>query len=120
MAVIHVAQTADISDIEPIGPVGKPLSEPACQLRLREFDIAGASSLGQGIWECSPGKFRREVKSAEVMHILSGKGVFTSDNGEATVFQAGDTIMMSPLTQGVWEIQETVRKVYVLLPAAEA
>jgi uncharacterized cupin superfamily protein len=38
------------------------------------------------------------VKRGEVMHIV-----------------AGDTVFMSPMTQGVWDIKETVRKVYTLV-----
>lgn len=120
MAVTFLSQTAGIRELDDHGTVGKPLTEPACRLRGRDLEVPGAASPGQGIWECSPGKFRREVKAGEVMHILSGKGVFTPDGQAAMAFQAGDTLLMSPNTGGVWEIQETVRKVYVLLPAAGA
>jgi uncharacterized cupin superfamily protein len=55
------------------------------------------------------------VKRGEVMHILSGKCTFTPDGGEVMHINAGDTVFMSPMTQGVWDIEETVRKVYTLV-----
>jgi uncharacterized cupin superfamily protein len=120
MVITHIAQTAAITDLPHVGPVAKPLSEPACELHMRKLVLEGTSSPGQGIWECSPGKFRRDIKFAEFMHILSGKGTFTPDVGDPIAFAAGDTIMMSPQTNGVWDIEQTVRKVYVLIPASDA
>jgi len=49
------------------------------------------------------------------MHVLSGRCTFTPDDGEPVQISAGDTLFMSPNTMGVWDIHETLRKVYVLL-----
>lgn len=40
---------------------------------------------------------------------------FTPDEGAPIEIKAGDTVFLSSNTTGVWDIQETVRKVYVLL-----
>lgn len=116
MTIQHIPATAGFEPLEDWGTVGKPLSEPACTLRGVARDIPGFDGERTGIWECSPGRFQREVTAGEVMHILCGAGTFTPDTGEAITFQAGDTLICSPMTTGVWDIRETVRKVYVLLP----
>jgi len=114
MSIQHIKQTRDITDLDERGPVPAPLSEPACRLRGRTITIPGTSA-DAGIWECSPGKFRRQIKSAEVMHILEGECTFTPDGKDPIEIHAGDTLFMPPATTGVWDIRRTVRKVYVLI-----
>lgn len=67
-----------------------------------------------GIWECTPGSFRRGVKQAEYSYIISGEGSFTPDGGEPLEFRAGDSLCFPPDSQGVWCIRQTVRKSYVI------
>lgn len=57
------------------------------------------------------------VASEEVMHILAGAGRFEPEaSDQPTVeFRAGDTLFFPPETRGVWDIRETVRKVYVMV-----
>ncbi len=98
-----------------MGAVGLPLSEPACQLQGEKFEIPGKEATDTGIWECSPGRYRRQVVAGEFMHILSGRCTFAPDDGPQITIAAGDTLFFSPNTTGIWDIQETVRKVYVLL-----
>jgi len=115
MIVRHIRGTATHEDLESWGPVGIPLSDPSCQLRGIKTVIPERDSTDTGIWECSPGKFRRQIEAGEVMHILSGECSFTPDGGEPIEIRAGDTLFLSPNTVGVWDIRSTVRKVYVLL-----
>lgn len=115
MTILHLAQTADLQPLDDLGVVGLPLSEPACTLKGRKIDIAGRPQASTGIWECSPGSFRRQVTAAEVMHILSGECEFIPDEGKPIHIKAGDSIFMPPDTNGVWKIYRTVRKIYTLL-----
>lgn len=115
MSIQHIRQTRDVQDLESLGNVGIPLSEPACALRGRKLAIPGADEAQTGIWECSPGQFRRQVTRGEVMHILSGECTFTPDDGEPLHIRAGDTVLMSPNTNGIWNVKTTVRKVYTLV-----
>lgn len=114
MTIQHIKNT-NASVVSALGPVGIPLSEPACQLNGLKVVIPGRESTDTGIWECSPGSFRRQIAAGEVMHVLSGRCTFTPDDGEPVQISAGDTLFMSPNTMGVWDIHETLRKVYVLL-----
>ncbi|MCP2039751.1 putative cupin superfamily protein [Neisseria sp. HSC-16F19] len=68
-----------------------------------------------GFWECTPGRFRRGVQQAEYSYFISGCGRFTTDNGETIRFKAGDAIFFPAHCQGEWEIEETVRKAYLII-----
>lgn len=115
MSVQIISNDAIENELENSGPVGIPLSEPPCNIRLAPRIIPNKEHISTGIWECSPGKFRREIKEGEVMHILSGECTFTPDGETVMKMKAGDTVFLPPNTQGVWDIKQTVRKVYVLV-----
>ena len=96
------------------GPVavGTPTSEQVAMVRIaahREIPV-GTS----GVWECTPGRFRRALAEAEYSCFISGHGSFRVDGGEKVEFRAGDSIYFAANTQGEWDILETVRKAYVI------
>ena len=68
-----------------------------------------------GVWECEPGYFSRQVMQAEYSYIISGKCIFTCENGEEIFLSAGDTVFFPPNTKGEWHIIETLRKSYLIL-----
>ncbi|MCI1037273.1 MULTISPECIES: cupin domain-containing protein [Pseudomonadaceae] len=68
-----------------------------------------------GVWECTPGQFKRQVRQAEYSYIVSGEGCFTPDGGEPVYFSAGDVLYFTADTLGVWDIRSTVRKTYMIL-----
>ena len=115
MTIQQIKRTSNTQDLVSWGGVGVPLSDPVCQLKGCKISIAGRQGTDTGVWECSPGKFRRQIEAGEVMHILAGRCTFTPDEGPPIDIEAGDTLFLSPNTMGVWDIQETVRKVYVLI-----
>jgi uncharacterized cupin superfamily protein len=103
------------------GPVGHPLSEPPCRLRGRKIDPPHPGAPETGLWECTPGRYRRQIRSAETMHILAGSATFTPDDGTPPVsLHAGDVMYFDADTLGVWDIHSTLRKVYVLINPARA
>ena len=102
------------TEFSPAAPVGAPKGEPVPHVRVaghREIPVGGA-----GLWECTPGRFRRQIAEAEYSYILSGRGSFTPDGGHAIEFGAGDALYFAANTEGEWELLETVRKVYVIFP----
>lgn len=117
MGIQAIAQSATTQELQEQGPVAVPLSTPSCTIRGLDVRVPGRPDCDTGLWECSPGRFRRQVASGEVMHILVGAGRFTPEaEGAAPVeFRAGDTLFFPPDTRGVWEIRETVRKLYVMV-----
>ncbi|WP_395021130.1 cupin domain-containing protein [Dongia sp.] len=111
----HIKQPAQIpsANLEDWGPVKEPFGEVIARLRGKAGTREGEPDCG--IWECSPGRWRRQVKEAEFTHILAGRCTFTADDGQRIEIAAGDTLYFPAMSMGIWDIQETVRKVYILL-----
>lgn len=117
LVAIVIPQAADIpkGDLDRLGPVKMPLSAPAAMLVGRKYldDAPGIDSMG--IWECSPGRWQRTIMEEEFAHFVKGSARFVPDHGEPIELRAGDTIWFPANSRGVWEIQEDVRKVYVII-----
>ncbi|MBZ8117649.1 DUF861 domain-containing protein [Roseovarius sp. LXJ103] len=68
-----------------------------------------------GVWECAP---TREVIDAypvhELMTIVSGKITVTHADGTAEHLGAGDSFYIAKGKKMVWEITETLRKIYMI------
>ncbi|CAM3988274.1 cupin domain-containing protein [Paracidovorax anthurii] len=114
MSITILRQTVSIAGLEEQGLPARPLSSPPCRFSGIDVDLSGAGESKTGIWECTPGKFERQLVQAEVMHILSGACTFTPTGGEARAIRAGDTLFFPEDTRGVWEVTETLRKVFVV------
>ena len=92
--------------------VGMPTSQPAALVRIAADQKLPVGSTG--FWECTPGRFRRQVPQAEYSYFITGSGSFTPDGGEKIEFRSGDAIYFAADTQGEWNILETVQKAYVI------
>ena len=100
----------------PAAPVGTPCGEPIAQTRTAGHQALTPQGTSAGVWECSPGRFRRQVPQAEFSYFISGEGSFTPEGGTPVSFGAGDAIYFAANTQGVWHVRKTVRKAYLLMP----
>jgi uncharacterized cupin superfamily protein len=54
------------------------------------------------------------VKKAEFCHFVAGHCSFTHEDGTRIEIRAGDCVFFPANTNGVWDVQETVRKVYLV------
>lgn len=113
MSITQFKNTATLQ-LEETNPVAVPLGEPVA--------IASTTSVERddgvetGVWECTPGRWRRQITAQEFCHFISGRCTFTPDGGGETLhIQGGDALMLPANTLGIWDIQETVRKSYVLI-----
>jgi uncharacterized cupin superfamily protein len=113
MKVQQLKQSAQLTDLESWGTSGLLGTEPS-SLSGRQCVIPGNEAIDTGVFECTPGTYRRSVKQAEVMHFLSGSGTFTPDNEETIHFRCGDTLFFEANTEGLWNVKETMRKIYVI------
>ncbi|GAB7406596.1 cupin domain-containing protein [Enterobacter hormaechei] len=111
MALTLLKNTAG-ADLGAASPVAVPLGEPVAQTRA--YAVERTDQVETGIWECTPGRFRRQVEQAEYSYIVSGEGRFTPDEGQAVEFRAGDALYFAAATQGTWDIRQTVRKTYLI------
>lgn len=67
-----------------------------------------------GVWESTPGKWRIVYSEWEYCRILSGVSIVTDEGGASVRLAAGDSIILRPGFQGIWEVVETTRKEYVI------
>jgi uncharacterized cupin superfamily protein len=113
MKVQSIRQSVNLQNLEDWGTAGLPGTTPL-QISGVQRVIKGSEAVDTGIFECTPGTYRRAIKQAEVMHFLAGRGRFTPDNEETVHFESGDTLFFEANTEGLWEVEETMRKVYVI------
>ena len=93
--------------------IPQTVGEPKCQLRGL-FISENEDGSEAGIWECTPGKFIREVMQAELVTFLSGRCIFHPENGDPIEIKGGDVLFFPENSKGTWEIIETVRKAYLI------
>lgn len=113
LTLIKAPAATPSAKLEDWGAVGEPVGRPAPKLR----GLGAHEGPDVGVWECSPGKFRRQIRHAEFCHFIAGHCVFHADAGERLDIRTGDAVLFPPNTQGTWEILETTRKTYIILDA---
>ena len=96
-----------------VGPVSVPISEPIAHLKCFEAVVLKDKQVEAGVWECSPGIWRRQILQAELCHFVSGHAFFTPEGGDKFEIKAGDAVFFPPSSAGVWDVRETIRKSYV-------
>ncbi|MEW6463035.1 cupin domain-containing protein [Ectopseudomonas khazarica] len=112
MNITHFRNTQDIV-LEESNPVAVPLSEPVAVASTTS--VERSDGVETGVWECTPGRWRRQIVQQEFCHFIAGRCTFTPDGGEPIEIAAGDALMLPANTLGIWDIQETLRKTYVLI-----
>jgi len=99
--------------LEQSDPVAVPLGEPVAVTSVT--CVERNDGVETGIWECTPGRWRRQIEQQEFCHFIKGRCTFTPDGGEPLTIEAGDALMLPANSTGIWDIHETVRKTYVLI-----
>lgn len=99
--------------LEQSNPVAVPLGEPVAVTSVT--CVERNDGVETGIWECTPGRWRRQIEQQEFCHFIKGRCTFTPDGGEPLTIEAGDALMLPANSTGIWDIHETVRKTYVLI-----
>ncbi|MFG0852953.1 cupin domain-containing protein [Pseudomonas sp. FYR_2] len=112
--VLTVVRNAPVSPLGAPAAARLPIGEPIAQAASAQDQTDGAVGASIGVWESSPGVFRRYLKNREFSHIVSGWCTFTPDGGEPVELRAGDAVLFPENCEGVWDIRETLRKTYVL------
>ncbi|PWB34918.1 cupin [Pseudomonas sp. SDI] len=106
-------KNTDSVALEHSNPVAVPLGEPLAIASVTS--VERSDGVETGIWECTPGRWRRQIVQQEFCHFIKGRCTFTPDAGEPLSIEAGDALMLPANSTGIWDIQETVRKTYVLI-----
>jgi uncharacterized cupin superfamily protein len=100
--------------LEDRGPVPGPLGELVSRIGLLPLVEDEEAARKIGIWECTPGRWPRQQKAAEFAVIVSGRCRFTPAGGAETEFGPGDVLYFPENTTGIWDVTETIRKVYLI------
>lgn len=106
-------KNTDTVELQESNPVAVPLGEPVSIASVTA--VERSDGVETGIWECTPGRWRRQIVQQEFCHFIKGRCTFTPDGGEPMTIEAGDAILLPANSIGIWDIQETVRKTYVLI-----
>ena len=106
-------KNTDSAVLDSSNPVAVPLGEPVAVTSVT--CVERSDGVETGIWECTPGRWRRQIVEQEFCHFIAGRGTFTPDGGEPIAFQAGDAFLLPQNSLGIWDIQETTRKTYVII-----
>lgn len=101
--------------LEDWGPVAQPIGDVVSKLRGINATDTKTGAPDVGVWECSPGKWHRQIKTAEFCHFTAGRCTFTATDGQVIEIAAGDSVYFPAMSLGVWDVHETVRKVYILI-----
>ena len=72
-----------------------------------------------GVWECEPGAWRVRYTEEEYCRIVTGRSLLTSADGVVLEVVAGDEFVIPRGFEGVWEVVERTRKIYVIYEAAD-
>lgn len=111
LTVVRNAQSAVMGQSQ---PAKLPIGDLVAEQSLAQHQDASEVGAGVGVWESSPGVFRRHLKNREFSHIVSGWCIFTPDGGEPVELRAGDAVLFPANCEGIWDVRETLRKTYVL------
>lgn len=107
-----IRDAASRTDLEDWGPLeeatGPQMSTSGTTLWT---DGSGSES---GIWECTPGPSRWHLETNEFVHVLAGSMTVTADGGEPVHLGPGDAVLFPKGWTGNWEIEQTLRKLYVI------
>jgi len=97
------------------GPAKVPVGTLIAHISSSEETSGDGGRDRIGVWECTPGSWRRQVMEREFAHFLFGRARFVPDDGEPFEINAGDSVWFPADTTGTWEIIETLRKAYVIV-----
>lgn len=119
MPVVTFRFAEAIEEASAATPVAAPMGNPVSQTRTRSIVSETSPTNRCGAWECSPGRWRRQILQAEFCHFLEGDAVFTPDMGDPIRLRAGDSAYFPKGTSGIWEVIEHSRKVFIIFDEGE-
>lgn len=119
MSILKFAVPDLTSRLGDFAPVPAPLSDPSSSVRSLSVsaqpDERGPDVRG-GVWECTPGRWRRQITQAEICYFQEGEAEFLADGSdEAVRISAGDAVYFPANTLGEWNILSLARKIYFII-----
>ncbi|MST33164.1 DUF861 domain-containing protein [Acidimicrobiaceae bacterium USS-CC1] len=90
---------------------GEPMAASVALAELGDVEV--------GVWEMTPGVCH-DVEGDEVFVVLSGRGAVRFADGSVVDLAPGRVVRLRGGERTVWDVTETLRKVYVALADASA
>ena len=112
--IVKFATDELVKDLPPPVEVAVPIDIPVSRFSSKSLVIPTRPETKIGIWECSPGRWRRQVVQAEFCHFVQGDCTFIPDGGDAIEIRPGDVVYFPPNTSGTWEIRSQSRKIFMV------
>ncbi|GAA2187300.1 hypothetical protein GCM10009786_11600 [Leucobacter alluvii] len=78
------------------------------------LEMAQSPHMAFGIWEGTRGTWRSTWESWEFFTVLSGSGTLTDGEGHVHELVAGASVWIAEGSTGVWKVEKTLRKSYVI------
>ncbi|UOQ57920.1 cupin domain-containing protein [Leucobacter allii] len=109
-----------LTEIE-LGPSPAPARILSGAPETSELILHEAPGLEIGVWEVTPGAFRSTKQGiSEFMVFLAGRGTITRESGEVVAIEPDAFVSLPDGSEVVWDVVETVRKVYVITDTTPA
>lgn len=109
-------QAATAGPLAEWGPVSTMIEGQShtAGIRMNKEDPATGRRAESGVWTCTPGIWRCGVSRDEFCHFIAGRSTYYHESGEIIEIEP-DTLACFPAGwNGVCEVHETVRKVYMI------
>jgi uncharacterized protein len=112
--IIPIAHTAD-GPSEPVAAervlFGHPLQRTANAYSSTD------QAFHCGVWESDIGAWRVHYTEHEFCHMLAGRVRIIGDDGSERTVVAGDSFVIPAGFSGIWQVEETARKLYAIYEA---
>lgn len=114
----YPAEAIDAENITMPEAIQKPTGTPG-QVESLVVSWKAADGSIAGVWECSPGTFTSQKDGVfEVSQVLSGRATVTSADGSVLEVSTGSLVILPDGWVGEWQVHETIRKSYTIVPTA--
>ncbi|MBU6378747.1 MAG: cupin domain-containing protein [Gammaproteobacteria bacterium] len=117
--MIHRLSTSPATAPEISSPPAERLVAGQPTQRLWSQYVDARNEFFVGVWESEPGSWRVRYTEEEYCRILEGRSRLIAADGTVDDVRAGDEFVIPRGFEGVWEVLERTRKVYVIHERAE-
>lgn len=114
MAIIKFGVEEAFFQLGAAKAVPVPIGSPVSQVRSSSTSSETVSANRSGVWECTPGRWQRQVRQAEFCFFLEGDCTFEPETGDPIHITAGEAVYFPADSFGVWDVRETSRKVFIV------